>query len=193
MIYQGKVLLIYLYSRMQRGQLKDISSWMARLLPEPLENFTKSETHKMFGSKTTGSSSTFYTDLEETDNEETILQEFHKNQGSRDSQTASEDGNSQDSDSAVCLEEHQSQQQQQYTSHSFHRIANFGGFPRFQSFLMSTSTPGECTSVERLEESTSIVQMSHSVLEYRSSRWLNSIKFIKSNCQKHFNSIYPKQ
>lgn len=152
--------------------MKDISSWMARLLPEPLDSFAKSETHKMFGSKTTGPSSTFYTDLEETENEETILQEFHKNQNSRDSQTTSEDGNSQDSDSAVCLEEYQLQQQQQqeYTSHSFHRIASFGGFPRFQPFVMSASTPAECSSVETITETTSIVQMSHSVLEYRSSR-----------------------
>ncbi|XP_011302687.1 FYVE, RhoGEF and PH domain-containing protein 1 [Fopius arisanus] len=158
---------------MQRGQLKDISSWMARLLPESLDNFTKSEGQKMFGAKTTGSS-TFYTDLEETENEETILREFHKNQGSQDSQTASDDGNSQDSDSAVCIEEHQAQQQ--YTSHSFHRIASFGGFPRFQPFVMSASTPGECTTVERVEETTSIVQMSHSVLEYRSSRYTSSSK-----------------
>lgn len=139
---------------------------MARLLPEPLDIFAKPETHKMFGSKTTGSS-TFYTDLEETENEETILREFQKNQSSQDSQTASEDGNSQDSDSAVCIEEHS---QEQHYSHSFHRISNFGGFPRFQPFVMSTSTPGDCTTVERIEETTSIVQMSHSVLEYRNSR-----------------------
>ncbi|XP_063980789.1 FYVE, RhoGEF and PH domain-containing protein 4-like [Diachasmimorpha longicaudata] len=172
---------------MQRGQLKDISSWMARLLPEPLDNFAKSESHKMFGSRTTGSS-TFYTDLEETDNEETILREFHKNQGSQDSQTTSEDGNSQDSDSAVCVEEQQTQQQ--YTSHSFHRIASFGGFPRFQPFVMSTSAPGECTTTERIEETTSIVQMSHSVLEYRSSRYTTSSKQTTNqyNLQSYENS-----
>lgn len=157
---------------MQRGQLKDISSWMVRFLPEPFDNFNKSDMHKMFGSKTsTTSTSTFYTDLEGSENEDTILQEFQKSQRSRDSAGAtSEDGNSQDSDSAVCLEE---QQQQQYTSHSFHRIASFGGFPRFQSFVMSASSPGEDTNVDTLQETASIVQMSRSVLEYRSSRYMN--------------------
>ncbi|XP_034933980.1 FYVE, RhoGEF and PH domain-containing protein 1-like [Chelonus insularis] len=167
---------------MQRGQLKDISSWMARLLPEPFDNFTKADTLKMFNSKSSTSTSKFYTDLEVTENEDStsnttsstsIAQESPKT-NSRDSSerqsAASEDGNSQDSDSVTGIED----QQQQFTSHSFHRIASFGGFPRFQSFVMSTSSPNECTTISRTEETTSIVQMSHSVLEYRSSRYVTT-------------------
>lgn len=168
--------------------MRDISSWMARFLSEPVEALHKPhEAFKMFGSKTAATAtSTFYTDLEvTTENEETLLQRIAETgRNSRDSQSlerhsaTSEDGNSQDSE--LGTEEQQQQQQQQYSSHSFHRIASFGGFPRFQPFVMSTLSPVECTSaVTRFEEtSTSIVQMSHSVLEYRSSRCFPS--FLKN-------------
>ena len=173
---------------MQRGQLRDISSWLSRLLPEPFEGFNKPDALKMFSSKSsTTATSTFYTDLEvTTQNDETILQEFSKSQSSRDSQLSeiqsatSEDGNSQDSDSVVGVEEQQ--QRQEYSSHSFHRIASFGGFPRFQPFVMSASSPAECASESTsFEETTSsVVQMSHSVLEYRSSR-CGIFEFIRSS------------
>lgn len=156
---------------MQRGQLRDIPSWMVRLLPEPFEGFNKTDAFKMFSSKSTPTS-TFYTDLETTsDSEDRSAEDPKKNGNSRDFQSperrsaTSEDGNSQDSDSVVGSEE-----QQQFSSHSFHRIASFGGFPRFQAFVMSASSPGQCPDSTYQETTTSIVQMSHSVLEYRSSR-----------------------
>lgn len=188
----------FIILRMQRGQLKDISSWMARLLPEPFDTFQKTDSLKMFSSKMSSTStSTFYTDLEVTGNDEiTTLDEFKKgnnNNSSRNSQlleiqsATSEDGNSQDSDSAVINYDQQQQQkqyqhengedqqnQQQYTNHSFHRISSFGEFERFQPFVMpaTTQSSDQCTNIsKRIEEtSTSIVQMTHSVIEYRSSR-----------------------
>lgn len=124
----------------------------------------------MFGSKSSSPTSTFYTDLEIARDDK---QEFHEEEHSKaprlseHQSTISEDGNSQDSDTATGVEE------QQYVRHSFHRIASFGGFPRFQPFVMSASTPAECIDITRHEETsmeTSYIKMSHSVLEYRSSR-----------------------
>ncbi|XP_046746019.1 FYVE, RhoGEF and PH domain-containing protein 1-like isoform X1 [Diprion similis] len=158
---------------MQRGQLRDITSWMARLLPEPSEGTTS--TIKMFSSKITSSTSTFYTDLLVTDEEERSVQ--HSNsQDNRNSRllecqsTTSEDANSQDSDSMGGSEDHQDN-----TRSSFHRIPNYGGFPRFQHFVMSASSPAVCADVDSVVEQSSessFVKMSHSVLEYRSSRYV---------------------
>lgn len=154
---------------MQRSQLRDFSSWMTRLFPEPGDGGNLIEAFKMFSSKNNSPTSTFYTDLEITKEK----QEFHEDEHSKTPQlleqqsATSEDGNSQDSDTTTCAEE------QQYLRHSFHRIASFGGFPRFQSFVMSTSTPTDCIDITRHEKAsteTSYIKMSHSVLEYRSSR-----------------------
>lgn len=155
--------------RMQRSQLRDISSWMTRLFPEPGDGSSRTaEGFKMFGSKSSSPTSTFYTDLEIA--EEDKPEEEHSKAPHLPEQqsTASENGNSQDSDAATGVEE------QRYVRHSFHRIASFGGFPRFQSFVMSASTPAECIDITRHEETsteTSYIKMSHSVLEYRSSRY----------------------
>lgn len=84
------------------------------------------------------------------------------------------EGNGQEQQVETTAEEDDSQQRN-YSRHSFHRIASFGGFPRFQPFVMSTSSPAACTEdANNYEESTSelsLVKMSHSVLEYRSSRY----------------------
>ena len=149
--------------------------------PEPFEP-------KMFGSKTSGTS-TFYTDLHITDEKESqpVSVESEKT-GNRNSKileqqsAASEDGNSQDSDSVGGQED-----QNQYPRHSFHRIASFGGFPRFRPFVMSTAST-VCTEVNTTQETTiesSYAKMSHSVLEYRSSRYIivalsSSILFLVS-------------
>lgn len=149
---------------------------MTRLLPEPGDGHSwMIEGFKMFSSKSTSTStSKFYTDLDITENEskyESQREDEHSKKTPRLSEqqsASSENGNSQDSDvSAGGVEE------RQYVRHSFHRIASFGGFPRFQSFVMSASTPAECIDIRRREETsteTSFIQMSHSVLEYRSSR-----------------------
>lgn len=154
--------------RMQRSQLRDISSWMTRLFPEPGDDSSRiTEGFKMFGSKNSSPTSTFYTDLEITENKQKFQQEDEHSHLPEQQSTTSENGNSQDSDAATGVEE------QQYVRHSFHRIASFGGFPRFQSFVMSASTPAECIDITRHEETsteTSYIKMSHSVLEYRSSR-----------------------
>lgn len=156
---------------MQRGQLRDISSWMTRLFPEPSERM---EAFKMFGSKTSCPTSTFYTDLEITESKEVVTEEYEGEQCSKTSRSfkqqsvTNEDGNSQDSDIQTNTEDHQ------YSRHSFHRIASFGGFPRFQPFVMSASSPAACIDISSNEETskeTSYVAMSHSVLEYRSSRF----------------------
>lgn len=120
----------------------------------------------MFGSKNSSPTSTFYTDLEITEDKQEFQQENEHSKTAEQS-TTNENGNSQDSDTATGVEE------QRYVRHSFHRIASFGGFPRFQSFVMSASTPAECIDITRHEETsteTSYIKMSHSVLEYRSSR-----------------------
>ncbi|XP_047364925.1 FYVE, RhoGEF and PH domain-containing protein 1-like [Vespa velutina] len=159
---------------MQRGQLRDISSWMTRLFPEPSERM---EAFKMFGSKTSCPTSTFYTDLEITESKDVVTEEYEEEQCSKTSRSlkqqsgTNEDGNSQDLDIQTNTEDHQ------YSRHSFHRIASFGGFPRFQPFVMSASSPAACIDIGRNEETskeTSYVAMSHSVLEYRSSRYAAS-------------------
>ncbi|KAH0951140.1 hypothetical protein HN011_004811 [Eciton burchellii] len=163
---------------MQRSQLRDISSWMTRLFPEPGDGSSwMIDGFKMFGSKNSSPTSTFYTDLEITEDkqEEFQQEDEHSKVPPRlpEQQSAtSEDGNSQDSDTAAGTEE-----QQTYVRHSFHRIASYGGFPRFQPFVMSASTPAECIDITRHEETsteTSYIKMSHSVLEYRSSRYVAS-------------------
>lgn len=157
---------------MQRSQLRDISSWMTRLFPESGDGSNRMiEGFKMFGLKNTSPTSTFYTDLEITEDKEEFQQEEEHSKAphlSEQQSTTSENGNSQDSDTTTSVEE------QQYVRHSFHRIASFGGFPRFQSFVMSASTPAECIDITRRHEETSTetsyIKMSHSVLEYRSSK-----------------------
>ncbi|XP_057342226.1 FYVE, RhoGEF and PH domain-containing protein 4-like isoform X2 [Microplitis mediator] len=201
---------------MQRGQLKDLSSWMARLLPEPFDSLNKTDTLKMFNSKSSTSTSTFYTDLEEeeevTDNNEdrsnNIQEQEHELNKSnhnnlRDSQSLerqsaiSDDGNSQDSDSVMGSDEHQhqqsqlqsqpsQQQKQSFTSNSFPRFS-FSGFPRFQSFIMSTSGSSEPNNSITTQQTTSIVQMTHSVLEYRSSRYVTT----KRSSNQYTVESYP--
>lgn len=157
--------------RMQRSQLRDISSWMTRLFPEPGYGSSRmTEGFKMFGLKHSSPTSTFYTDLEISEDKQEFQQEDEHSKAPdlpEQQSTTSENGNSQDSDAATGVEE------QRYVRHSFHRIASFGGFPRFQPFVMSASTPAECIDITRHEETsteTSYIKMSHSVLEYRSSR-----------------------
>ncbi|XP_014609547.1 PREDICTED: FYVE, RhoGEF and PH domain-containing protein 4-like [Polistes canadensis] len=160
---------------MQRGQLRDISSWMTRLFPEPSERI---DAFKMFGSKSSCPTSTFYTDLEITESKEVVTEEYEERQCSKSSRSlkqqsrTNEDGSSQDSDThTTSTEDHQ------YSRHSFHRIASFGGFPRFQPFVMSASSPAACIDISSNEETSnesSYVTMSHSVLEYRSSRYAAS-------------------
>lgn len=132
----------------------------------------------MFGSKTSGKS-TFFTDLHITDDKD--LQpssvELEKT-GNRNSNlleqqsTTSEDGGSQDSDSVGGQDE----QNNPFPRHSFHRIvASFGGFPRFRPFVMSAASSSVCSEVNTTQETTiksSYSTMSHSVLEYRSSRYI---------------------
>ncbi|XP_015186991.1 PREDICTED: FYVE, RhoGEF and PH domain-containing protein 4-like isoform X1 [Polistes dominula] len=160
---------------MQRGQLRDISSWMTRLFPEPSERI---DAFKMFGSKSSCPTSTFYTDLEITESKEVITEEYEERQCSKSSRSlkqqsrTNEDGSSQDSDTQTT-----SSEDHQYSRHSFHRIASFGGFPRFQPFVMSASSPAACIDISSNEETSnenSYVAMSHSVLEYRSSRYAAS-------------------
>ena len=157
--------------RMLRGQLREVSSWVVHLCPEPFEGDNKGDTSKMFSSKISGSTSTFYTDLS-TDDEEPPLPENNKSQTLRNSHLlehqsgTSEDGNSQDSDSAGVPEE------QNFPKHSYNRIARFRSCPRFQSYLFTTSSSTTCTEVRSEETSSesSFVKVSHGVLEYRNSR-----------------------
>lgn len=156
---------------MLRDQLKDFSSWMVCLGPEA---------EIMFGSKTSGGS-TFYTDLHITDDKQRDSQQFfpidnnekteEKNRNSHllEQQSAtSEDGNSQDSDSIGGVEE-----QSQYPRHSFHKIASFGGYPRFRPFVMSMNSTNSAEEIAREESSYS--QVPHNVIEYRTSRFVNKI------------------
>ncbi|XP_043252940.1 FYVE, RhoGEF and PH domain-containing protein 4-like [Colletes gigas] len=120
----------------------------------------------MFGSKTQTSNSTFYTKLEVNveDNESEIL-----------STTECKDKNSigttcGHSDTTVDGKEPEG-----YNGLSFRRIATFGGFSRFRPFVMSTGNTTDSVDISVNEENSTkvpFVCVAHSVLEYRSSRYL---------------------
>lgn len=145
----------------------------------------------MFGTKNSSPTSTFYTDLEVTTDDDKPGESFAREdecpakapppplrQSESQRTDDGEDGNSQDSEDTATRGSgvEDEEEEQQYARHSFHRIASFGGFPRFQPFVMSASTPAEHIDIttRREEEETltetSYIKMSHSVLEYRSSR-----------------------
>lgn len=158
---------------MLRGQLRDVSSWMVHVCPEPFVGADKRDMSKMFSSKISGSTSTFYTDLYD-DDEESPLPENNKLRTTRNSQLleqnsgASEDGNSQDSDSTGGIPE-----EQNLPKHPYNRISRLQSCPRFQSFLVTTSNSSICTEIrsEKITSESSFVKVSHSVLEYSSNRY----------------------
>jgi len=145
---------------------------MTRLFPEPGDGSNRMiDGFKMFGSKNSSPTSTFYTNLDITEDKQEFQQtDEHSKVTPRLSEQQSaigENENSQDSDTATGTVE-----ERRFVRHSFHRIASFGGFPRFQPFVMSASTPAECIDIMRHEEisTETSYKMSHSVLEYRSNR-----------------------
>lgn len=127
----------------------------------------------MFSSKISGSTSKFYTDLFDDDDETSRENENNKSQTTRNSHLleqqsgASEDGNSQDSDSTGGV-----QDEQNFPKHPYNRISRLQSCPRFQSFLVTTSNSSICTEIrsEKITSESSFVKVSHSVLEYNSSR-----------------------
>lgn len=165
---------------MLRDQLRDISSWMVHLYPEPFEGVNRGDTFNMFSSKVSGPTCKFYTDLFGDDDESHLPENNSENNPENNiSQTSSrnshlleqqsgtsEDGNSQDSDSAGVPED------QNLSKDPCNRIARLHSCPRFQSFLVTTSSSTICTEVRSEETSSesSFVKVSHSVLEYRNSR-----------------------
>ncbi|XP_043460754.1 FYVE, RhoGEF and PH domain-containing protein 4-like [Leptopilina heterotoma] len=127
----------------------------------------------MFSSKISGSTSKFYTDL--YDNEETSQSEDNKSTTTKNSHLqeqnsgASDDVNSQDSDSINSVANEQNSPKHS----SYNRMSRLQSCPRFQSFLVTTSNSSICTEIrsEKISTESSFVKVSHSVLEYSSSRY----------------------
>ncbi|XP_017884010.1 FYVE, RhoGEF and PH domain-containing protein 4-like [Ceratina calcarata] len=147
---------------MQQDQPPDASLWTTRLFLKSTERIDFSKTLKMFASKPQTSNSTFYTELEPD----------HATSKESDSKKLNElqTNDSRNSDTSI-----DSKKQQNYNGHSFRKIASFGGFPGFRSFIMSTEDSTESVETEAENEENSeqvpFVRVSHSVLEYRSSRY----------------------
>lgn len=147
---------------MQQDQPPDASLWTTRLFLKSPDRIDFSKTFKMFASKPQTSNSTFYTELEpdEATSKESDLKKLNELQ-------TNDSGHP---DTSV-----DSKKQQNYNGHSFRKIASFGGFPGFRSFIMSTEDSTESVEAETENDESSeqvpFVRVSHSVLEYRSSRY----------------------
>lgn len=149
---------------MQQGQSIDFSLWTTRPFLKSKNRSDFSETLKMFASKKQMSNSTFYAELEpdEVMDTKSDLNESKK---------------CQDEDSSHSNMLAQDKKQEDYDGHSFHKIASFRGFPRFRSFVMSAGSSMEHIDIEESEENSMqvpFVRVSHSMLEYRNSRYITT-------------------
>ncbi|XP_076237751.1 FYVE, RhoGEF and PH domain-containing protein 4 [Calliopsis andreniformis] len=152
---------------MQHSQSIDVLHWVAKLIFKFGDQTDWKENLEMFGSKTRSSNSTFYTKLE-------IDEEVNQSDLCKLTECQSQDcTNSPCSCSNTLTGDNR--EQQEYDGHSFRRIATFGGFPWFRPFVMSTRSSTERINNGEDEDNsmeTPFVRVSHSVLEYRSSRYL---------------------
>ncbi|OAD56479.1 FYVE, RhoGEF and PH domain-containing protein 4 [Eufriesea mexicana] len=147
---------------MQEDRSIDVPHWRIRPFLKSKDRSDFIKAFKMFASKTQTSNSTFYTELEPNEpmDKAVDLNELKECQDS--------------SNSNVIVEE---KKQEDYEGHSFRKIASFGGFPRFRSFVMSAGSSRDHVDIEENEDNSMeipFVRVSHSVLEYRSSRYLTT-------------------
>ncbi|XP_012242867.1 FYVE, RhoGEF and PH domain-containing protein 4 [Bombus impatiens] len=149
---------------MQQDQSIDFSLWTTRPFIKSKDKSDFGGTLKMFASKKQMSNSTFYAELEpdEVMDTKSDLNESKK---------------CQDEDSSHSNMIAQDKKQEDYDGHSFHKIASFRGFPRFRSFVMSAGSSMEHIDIEESEENSMqvpFVRVSHSMLEYRNSRYITT-------------------
>ncbi|XP_033358226.1 FYVE, RhoGEF and PH domain-containing protein 4-like [Bombus vosnesenskii] len=149
---------------MQQDQSIDFSLWTTRPFLKSKDKSNFGRTLKMFASKKQMSNSTFYAELEpdEVMDTKSDLNESRK---------------CQDEDSSHSNMIAQDKKQEDYDGHSFHKIASFRGFPRFRSFVMSAGSSMEHIDIEESEENSMqvpFVRVSHSMLEYRNSRYITT-------------------
>ncbi|XP_050479902.1 FYVE, RhoGEF and PH domain-containing protein 4-like [Bombus huntii] len=149
---------------MQQDQSIDFSLWTTRPFLKSKDKSNFGGTLKMFASKKQMSNSTFYAELEpdEVMDTKSDLNESKK---------------CQDEDSSHSNMIAQDKKQEDYDGHSFHKIASFRGFPRFRSFVMSAGSSMEHIDIEESEENSMqvpFVRVSHSMLEYRNSRYITT-------------------
>ncbi|XP_068971844.1 FYVE, RhoGEF and PH domain-containing protein 4-like [Bombus flavifrons] len=149
---------------MQQDQSIDFSLWTTRPFLKSKDKSDFGGTLKMFASKKQMSNSTFYAELEpdEVMDTKSDLNESKK---------------CQDEDSSHSNMIAQDKKQEDYDGHSFHKIASFRGFPRFRSFVMSAGSSMEHIDNEESEENSMqvpFVRVSHSMLEYRNSRYITT-------------------
>lgn len=136
---------------MQQEHATDISVRTMRLLLMVKDKGDIGKSFKMFASKAQTSNSTFYTELE-TDTVPDKRSDLEELAGYR------------------VVER---REQERYDGHLFPKIPSFGGFSRFRSFVMSAGNSTEHIEIEGNGENSlevPYVRVSHSVLEYRSSR-----------------------
>lgn len=149
---------------MQQDQSIDFSLWTTRPFLKSKDRSDFSGTFKMFASKKQMSNSTFYAELEPDEVMDT-------KSGLNESKKC------QDEDSSHSNMIAQDKKQEDYDGHSFHKIASFRGFPRFRSFVMSAGSSMEHIDIEESEENSMqvpFVRVSHSMLEYRNSRYITT-------------------
>ena len=143
--------------RMRQDRSIDFSLWTTRF--KDRGDFNK--TLKMFAPKTQTSNSTFYTELESDEVAD------RKSDLNESKECVSKESDQPDQTIA------RDQKQEEYDGPSFHKIASFGSFSRFRSFVMSAGSSAERIVVEESDENSMqvpFVRVSRGVLEYRNSR-----------------------
>ncbi|KAK9299928.1 hypothetical protein QLX08_007164 [Tetragonisca angustula] len=146
---------------MRQDRSIDFSLWTTRF--KDRGDFNK--TLKMFAPKTQTSNSTFYTELESDEVAD------RKSDLNESKECVSKESDQPDQTIA------RDQKQEEYDGPSFHKIASFGSFSRFRSFVMSAGSSAERIVVEESDENSMqvpFVRVSRGVLEYRNSRYLTT-------------------
>ncbi|XP_078049056.1 FYVE, RhoGEF and PH domain-containing protein 4 [Augochlora pura] len=122
----------------------------------------------MFGSKTQTSKSTFYTDLDITvEDEESCLNGISNCLGAEQV----------DAKVSTCSDTRVGGSKlEDYDKDLFNEMKVIGGYSRFRSYVMTNEDSMDCVDIKENEENSINVpfRIAHSVLEYRSSRYLTA-------------------
>ncbi|XP_076303493.1 FYVE, RhoGEF and PH domain-containing protein 4 [Lasioglossum baleicum] len=144
-----------------------------------MDKFAQVRRLNMFGSKTQTSNSTFYTELDtDTEDKESCLIETTKCLGTEQV----------DTNVSTCSNSRvNGSQLEEYNKDVFHEIGSFGGFSQFRSYVVTSENSTDSIDTEENDENSIKVpfRIAHSVLEYRSSRYLtverNSRRFTEDS------------